>query len=96
MSSWFQRSDQQRPKRPSNNHVKEVGTPPMRSNLCDPISAVSTAVRSKVTKTVSEKQLLRNNTETRQLNHPAMRAQLHLPALDLSWDLGISCVRDAF
>ena len=44
-----------------NNKVKEVGTPPAPSNLCASLIAVSTAVRSKVTKTMSEKQLLWNN-----------------------------------
>ena len=34
---------------------------PVRSNLCTLLISVSTTVRSKVTKTVSEKQLLRNN-----------------------------------
>ena len=38
-----------------------MGTPPVRSNLGTLLIAVSTAVRSKVTKTVSGKQLLRNN-----------------------------------
>ena len=38
-----------------NNKVKEVGTPPVQSNLCASLIAVSTAVWSKVTKTVSEK-----------------------------------------
>ena len=45
-----------------NNNVKEVETPPARSNLCTALTAVSTAVRIKVTKTVSKKQLLRNNS----------------------------------
>ena len=49
-----------------NNSVKEVGTPPVRSNLCTSLIAVSIAVRSKVTETVSEKQLLRNNSAARQ------------------------------
>ena len=44
------------------NNVKEVGTQPVRSNLSTSLTAVSTAVRSNVTKTVSEKQLLRNNS----------------------------------
>ena len=37
-----------------NSNVKEVGTPPMRSNLCTSLITVSTAVRNKVTKTRSE------------------------------------------
>ena len=36
------------------------------SNLCTALTAVSTAARSKVTKTVPEKQLLRNNFAARQ------------------------------
>ena len=43
-----------------NKNVKEVGTPPVRINLCTPLIAVSTAVRKTDTKTVSETQLLRN------------------------------------
>ena len=37
------------------NDVKDVGTPPVPSNLCTSLTAVSTAVRRKVTKTVPEK-----------------------------------------
>ena len=64
MNSSSQRSDPYRPKRPpcshrQNNNVKEVGTPPVRSKLCTPLIAVSTAVRNNVVKTVSEKQLLK-------------------------------------
>ena len=43
-----------------NNNVKEVGTPPVRNNLCTPLIAVLTVVRNTDTKTVSETQLLRN------------------------------------
>ena len=43
-----------------------------------------------VTKTVSEKQLLRKNSAARQLIHPAVRAQLHLPALDRCPELACS------
>ena len=42
--------------RRQNNTVKEVGTSPVRSSLCTSLIAISTAERSKVTKTVSEKQ----------------------------------------
>ena len=41
-------------------------TTTLRSNLCTSLNAVPTAVRSKVTRTVSEKQLLRNNSAARQ------------------------------
>ena len=34
-----------------NDNVEEVGIPPVQSNLCTPLTAVSTAVRNKVTKT---------------------------------------------
>ena len=74
-----------------NNNVKEVGTPrppQMRSNFCTSLIALSTAGRNKVTQTGSEKQLLRNNSAARQSTDPAMRAQVHLPALDLCWALG--------
>ena len=58
------RSDPQRPKSETashrqNNHVKEVGTPPVRSDSCSSQIGVSAAVRSKVTKTVIVRQLLR-------------------------------------
>ena len=46
-----------------NNGVSEVGTSPVPSNLSTSLTAVSTAVRNKVTKTVSEKQLLRLRDE---------------------------------
>ena len=64
MNSSSARSDPQRPKRPSatartTTDGKELGTPPVESNLCTSLIAVSTAVQSKVTKTVSEKQLLK-------------------------------------
>ena len=36
------------------------------SNFCTPLTAVSTAVRNKAAKTVSQKQLLRNNSAARQ------------------------------
>ena len=36
-------------------NVKEVGTPPARSNLSTSLTAVSTAVPDKVTRTVSRK-----------------------------------------
>ena len=44
-----------------NNNAKAVVTSPVRSNLCTPLIAVSTAVRSSDTKTMSVAQLLRNN-----------------------------------
>ena len=47
--------------RQNNNYVKAVGTSPVRSSLCTPLTAVSTAARSRVTRTVSVAQLLRNN-----------------------------------
>ena len=120
---------------------QEEGTPPVRSNLCTPLIAVSTALRNKVTKTVSEKQLLGNNSAARdsiqlwepsstsfllispglcqqqetpssyespapppsssshlasvsnKTIHPAMRAQLHLPPLDLTWATSASLHR---
>ena len=54
----------------------------MRSNLCTSLITVSTTVRNKVTKTESEKQEEELCSKT---IHLAMRTQLHLPALDLSW-----------
>ena len=42
-----------------NNSVNEVETPPVPSNLCTLLIYVSTAVWNRVTKTVSEKQLLK-------------------------------------
>ena len=74
-----------------NSNVKEVGTPrppQMRSNFCTSLIALSTAGRYRVTQTACEKQLSRNNSAARQSTDPAVRAQVHLPALDLSWALG--------
>ena len=47
--------------KPGSEKVKDVGTPPVKSNLCTSLILVSTAVRRKVTKTTSEEQLSRNN-----------------------------------
>ena len=44
--------------RQNNNYVKAVGTSPLRSNWCTRLIAVSTAVQSRVTKTVSAALLL--------------------------------------
>ena len=49
MSGWSARSDPQKTEeamdhRQNNNCVKAVGTSPVRSNLCTPLIAVSTAV----------------------------------------------------
>ena len=44
-----------------NNYVKAARTSPERSNLCTSLIAVSTAVRSIVTMTMSVAQLLRNS-----------------------------------
>ena len=77
------------------NDVKEVGTPPAPSNLSTSLTAVSTAVRNKVTKTVSEKQLLRNNSAARQsiqLLEPSSTSLL-LISPSLWYDLGWSWCR---
>ena len=51
----------------------------MRSNLCTPlISLPASTVRNKVTKTVSERQLLRNNSSASQSTQLG-KAQLHIP-----------------
>ena len=76
-----------------NNSVKEVEPTPYRSSLY----ASLIAVRSKVTKTVSEKQLLRNNSAARQsiqlretgsispkIINTTVSIIFDLPALDLS------------
>ena len=68
------------------NNDKEVRPIPVRSNLCTPLIAVSTAVREKVIKTESEKQAIEDQLSSKTI-HPALTAQLHLPALDLSWTL---------
>ena len=57
------------PQRPRNNNVKEVGTPPAQSNLCTLLIAVSTAVQSKVTQAVSEKQLLKPEAKDRRTHY---------------------------
>ena len=70
--------------RQNNSYVKVAGTSPLRSDLCTPLIAVSTAVRSShkdnVRSTAVEEQL-------KQKTSPTFWAQLHLPALDLSWAL---------
>ena len=79
-----------------NNCVKAVGTLPLCSNY---LTAVSTAVQSGVTRTMSVAQVLRNSWSKRSptfwaefyfrtaLEHQFtyFRAQLHLPALGLLW-----------
>ena len=55
MNSSTARSDpktEETVSRRQNNSVKEVGTPSVPSDLCTSLTAVSTAVRSRVTKTV--------------------------------------------
>ena len=53
------------------NNVQEVGTPPrVKQFLRTSLTAVSTAVRNKVTKTVSEKRLLRTSSAARQSSQP--------------------------
>ena len=69
-----------------NNSVKEVGTPSEPSNLCTPLTAISTAALNKVTKTVSRKARVEEQLGSKTV-HPVMRDPLHLPALDLSWIL---------
>ena len=68
-----------------NNNVKEVGTPPVQSNLCTRPVAVSTAVWNKITKTVSGKATAEEQLICKTIR-PAMKAQLHLP-LDRTWAL---------
>ena len=51
------------------------------------LSGVSTSVQNKVTKTVSEKQLLGNSSAQLQDDPSRYERHLHLPALDLSWSL---------
>ena len=65
-SSSSARSDPQKSEeavdhRQNNSYIKAVGTSPVRSNLCAPLVAVSTAVRSRVTRTMSVAHLLRNS-----------------------------------
>ena len=66
MSGSFTQSDPQKTEEAvdhrQNNYIKAVhGTSPLCSNKRTPIIAVSTAVLSTVTKTMSVAQLLRNN-----------------------------------
>ena len=69
------------------SNVKEVGTPPVRSNLCK----YSANCCFKSFAEQSHKDGVRKATAEEQLDsktiHPAMRAQLHLPPLNLSWAL---------
>ena len=83
MNSSPLRSD---PKRPPvttrTTSVKEAGTPPVRSSLCTPQLALSTAVRN------SHNDGVRRIAVEEQLGNmtilPAVRVQLHLPPLDFS------------
>ena len=47
--SDLQKTEEAVDRRQNNNYVKAAGTSPVRSNLCTPLIAVSTAVRSRVT-----------------------------------------------
>ena len=83
-NSWSLRCDPQRSKGSSATsrtiNVKEVGTPPVRSNLCTPQLALSTAARTRFAKTESERSAIEEQLSTKTI-HPAMTAQLHLPLL---------------
>ena len=68
-------------------NVKEVGTPPVPSNLRTPLIAVSTAMRTMSQRPVSEKATVEEQLCSKTI-HPDMRAQLHLLSLDLSSALG--------
>ena len=69
-----------------NNNVKQVGTTSVRSILCTPQLAPLTTVRHTVTKTEYEGSPVEDQLSSQTI-HPALRAQFHLPALDLSWAL---------
>ena len=70
-----------------NNDVKYVGTPPMPSNLCTSLIAVSTAVRSELSHKNSVREVTVEDQLKQRIAQLAMRVQLHLPPLDLSWPL---------
>ena len=55
----------------------EVGTLPVRGNLCTLQLALSIAVQNTVTKTVSKKATVEEQLGSETI-HPAMTAQLHL------------------
>ena len=68
-----------------NDDVKEVGTPPVRSNLRTPLTAVSTSCAEQshgdsVREATAEEQM-----KQRTVQH-SVRTQLHLPPLHLSLD----------
>ena len=67
-----------------NNNVKEVGTPPVPSNLCTPLTAVSTGARAEQ----SHKDSVRKATAEEQLSSKTVNpSNYDSPALDLSWAL---------
>ena len=71
------------------NSVKEVGIPPVPSSLCTSLTAVSTALRSRITKTMSKKQLLRNNWSNNWLSNSLWKpssTSLLLISPELSWE----------
>ena len=61
----------------------------MRRNLCTSLIAVSNSCADQ-----GHKDTVREATAEEQVcsktNHPALRAQLHLPALDLSWNMALT------
>ena len=76
------------------NVCGEVGAPPVRSNMCTPLIAVSTAVRIKIRKTKRVRKAPVGEQLSNKTVPPAMRPQLHLPALHLFWALIASAVDD--
>ena len=60
-SPTLQKTEEAVGHRQNNSYVKAAGTSPMRSSWCAQLTAVLTAVRSRVTRTMSVAQLLRNN-----------------------------------
>ena len=68
-----------------NNKVTAQGTPSVRSSLCISLIAVSTAEQRHY-KVIVRKAAVEEQLSSKTI-YPAMRAQLHLPAFDLSWTL---------
>ena len=64
--------------RQNNSYVKAVGSSSVRSNYCTPLFAVSTALRSRVTKTMSVAQLWGEHLKqkTVQLSEPSSTSLL--------------------
>ena len=76
-----------------NNKVTAQGTPSVRSSLCISLIAVSTAEQRHY-KVIVRKAAVEEQLSSKTI-YPAMTAQLHLPAFDLSWTVSSKAIHPA-